>query len=263
MESELTRPRASFRTSGGSCPEQLLNNTVRENRHMFDEKTIQEVAKAAGKALDVVKGAGGFLDDILGRTFRELGAIPADWARLLRLQCLLLVGVKTKRLLDARGITAGQLRAIDPHLALPLFDGASLEGADAIQDLWAALIANSVDPERCVRLRKIFIEVLRSLEPVDARVLQFLSEPSLDERYTILTGATVNADVIAREIAVDAADVKVSLQTLARYQCVVDSWEGTLHGLDFGYSGFRVDNPKANFRLSHLGTALTRAISPK
>lgn len=96
---------------------------------------------------------------------------------------------------------------------------------------------------------------------MDARVLQFLSDPSLDERYTVMTGATVNADVIAREISADAEDVKVSLQTLARYQCVIDSWESTLHGLDAGYSGFRVDNPKSNFRLSHLGRELMRATS--
>jgi hypothetical protein len=91
--------------------------------------------------------------------------------------------------------------------------------------------------------------------------LRFLSDTSLDERYTIMTGATVNAEVIAREVSVDAEDVKVSLQTLARYQCVINSWEGTLHGLDFGYSGLRVDNPQSNFRLSHLGKELMRAAS--
>jgi hypothetical protein len=230
---------------------------------MFDEKTIQDVAKAADKALDVIKGAGGFLDDLFGRTFRELGAIPADWARLLRIRCLLLIGDKAKRLLEARGIRIEQLRLIEPQLALPLLDGASLEGADSIQDLWAALIANSADPGRSVRLRKIFIEVLRSLEPTDASVLRFLSDPSLDQRYAIMTGGTVNAEVIAREISVDIEDIKVSLQTLARYQCVIDSWESTLHGLDFGYSGFRVDNPKSNFRLSHLGKELMWATSAK
>ena len=89
--------------------------------------------------------------------------------------------------------------------------------------------------------------------------MKFLADPTLDARYTVLTGATVNSDVIATGMEVDIKDVKISLQTLARYQCVIDSWESTLVGLDMGYGGFRVDSPKSNFRLSNLGVELMRA----
>ena len=87
----------------------------------------------------------------------------------------------------------------------------------------------------------------------------FLTDPTLDARYTVLTGATLNAEVISEGLEVDIKEVKISLQTLARYHCVIDAWEGTLQGLDMGYGGFRVDSPKSNFRLSNLGLELMGA----
>ncbi len=222
---------------------------------MLDKETVQEIAKATGKTADLLRAAGRFLDDVLGKTLREFGGVLSDWAAHFRWRNALAIAEKAQRLLDARGVK-GELLSIEPRFALPLLDAASLETEDEIQQLWAALFANAADPHRGLRLRKVFLEVLRGLEPLDARIMLFLADPTLDDRYTILTGATVNAEVISTGIEADLREVKISLQTLARYQCVIDSWESTLQGLDTGYRGFRVDNPKSNFRLSNLGVEL-------
>lgn len=225
---------------------------------MLDNETVQEIAKATGKTADLLSAAGGFLDDVLGKTLRQFGGILADRAAHFRFRNALIIAEKAQRLLDARGIQ-GKLLSIEPRFALPLLDAASLETEDEIQDLWAALLANAADPKRALRLRKVILEILGGLEPLDARILKFLADPTLDARYTVLTGATVNADVISTGLEVEIKEVKISLQTLARYQCVIDSWESTLQGMDMGYGGFRVDSPKSNFRLSHLGLELIRA----
>jgi hypothetical protein len=225
---------------------------------MLDNETVQEIAKATGKTADLLRAAGGFLDDVLGKTLREFGGVLADWAAHFRLRNALAIAEKAQRLLDARGVK-GKLLSVEPRFALSLLDAASLETEDEIQELWAALFANAADPHRALCLRKVFLEVLRGLEPVDARIMKFLADPTLDARYTVLTGATVNANVISAGIEVDIKNVKISLQTLARYQCVIDSWESTLQGLDRGYGGFRVDSSQSNFRLSNLGVELMRA----
>jgi DNA-directed RNA polymerase specialized sigma subunit len=122
-------------------------------------------------------------------------------------------------------------------------------------------VANATAPRERLNLRKIYIEILRGLEPLDAQVLQLLGDPSLQDRYEIATDANLNAEEIARHLGADIEEVKVSLQTLARYSCVIDAWERTLENVDHGYGGFRVNNPKSNFRLSHLGEQLVQAVS--
>jgi hypothetical protein len=227
---------------------------------MLDEeaRAVQEVAKVTGKAIDLVRSAGGLLDDVFGETLRQLGGTAADWSRYFRLRNFLFVADKAKAVLDSRQLT-GKVLSIPPQFALPLLEGASLETEAEIQQLWAGLIANAIDPDCALRIKKVFLEILRGLEPLDARIMEFLSSATLEDHYTILTGATLNVDVLTTRLQADPEELKVSLQTLARYGCVIDAWESTLVGLDTGYSGFRVDNPKSNFRLSHLGRQLLMA----
>jgi len=46
--------------------------------------------------------------------------------------------------------------------------------------LWASLLANHTDPEARVELDRDLIEVVRQLSMVDARLMTYLSEQSLD-----------------------------------------------------------------------------------
>src|SRR5258708_17354302 len=153
---------------------------------MRNNETVQKIARAPGKTADLIRATGGFLDDVLGKTLREFGGILADWAAHFRFRNAIAIAEKAQRLLDARGVK-GNLLSVEPRFALPLLDAASLETEDEIQELWAALFANVADPNRALRLRKVFLEVLRGLEPLDARVMKFLTDPTLDKRYPVLT----------------------------------------------------------------------------
>jgi Abortive infection alpha len=229
---------------------------------MLDDETIKEIAKATGKSVDLIRSAGKFLDGIFGDTLRQVGGIPADWARYYRAVNSLRIADKVKAILDERQISGKPIPLSLQH-ALPLLDGASLESEDEIQNLWAALIANATDPNRALRIKKVYIEILRGLEPLDARIMEFLFNPGMDQKYSLSTGTTLNAEELAVGVQADVEDVKISLQTLARYSCAIDAWENTLESLDAGYSGFRVNNPKSNFRLSHLGMLLVLATRVK
>jgi hypothetical protein len=229
---------------------------------MLDEeaKAVQEVAKATGKGIDMVASAGGALKHLLGDSLEQLGGIVSDWARYYRYKNLLEVMDKFSRIATERGI-AGKATPLPPQFALPLLEGASLESEDDVQELWAGLLANAADPARLLELKKVYVEVLRGLQPVDVRLLRALSQPDLDAAYGIHNGATLNAEVLAGIVEADVEDAQISLQTLARYGCVLDSWQNTIQGLDTGYAGFRVNNPSSNFRLSHLGHRLVSATS--
>jgi len=224
-----------------------------------EAKAVHEVAKTTGKALDIVQQGGEFVGDMFGESFRQFGGSVADWARYFRYKNFLRIADKVIEIHKARHLD-GKLIPIPPQFALPLLEGASLENEESLQELWAGLIANASDHNHRLNLKKVYIEILRGLEPLDAGVLNLLSGPDIKEQYGESSGAHLNTEEVARLLGADVEEVKISLQTLARYSCIIDSWSGvTWEEIDKGYSGFRVNNPKSNFKLSHLGRQLVLA----
>lgn len=231
---------------------------------MSDEeaKAVQEIAKAAGKGADLLNSAGAGLKIIFGETLEHFGGAVADWAKYYRLKNLLAVADKAQALLLKRNINRDFV-PLPLQFALPILDAVSLEVEDDVQHLWAGLIANAADPTQAFRIKKVYLEILRGLQGLDVKVIRSLANVELRERYTFLSGMTLNAQVLAEVVQGELNDVQISLQTLARYGCVIDSWEESFSSIETGYSGFRVNNPKSNFRLSHLGENLVLATSTK
>lgn len=216
---------------------------------MFDEeaKAIQETAKATGKGLDIVKAMGSVLE--------PFGGMLRDWGNSLRYANLCRLADKTKFLIDSR-IAEGKALPIPDGFVLPLLDAASLECEDEVLDLWAALIANAADPEKRFALKKVYIDVLRSLQAVDVLVLKVLTSDPLPAPEEFKDATYVNAEKLAELSGVALEDVTISLQTLARFALIIDSQPQSFYSLDFTHSGFHVNNPSSNFRLSDLGRRL-------
>jgi hypothetical protein len=218
-------------------------------------KAIQEVAKTTGKAIDASVKFGAFLDKCLGKGFAHLGDAFSDWAQAFRYRNLLILIDKVESIHRDRQLQGKTIPLLPKHV-IPILEHASLEDDDDVRQMWAGLIANSSDPEVKFSIRKLYIEILSSLDPLDVYILNSLTDESLDERFGLMTGEHLNAEQISLEIERDYEDVLISLSNLSRHGLIIDSWKNSLESLDYGYSGFRVNNPKSNFRLSHLGGIL-------
>ena len=150
-------------------------------------KAVQEVAGAAGKAIDAARDAGGFIDRIFGKglenmvgrhwsdrmTARRIEASIYDWERLQ------ILAHETNERLRSRGIT--NLRAIPPKVALPLLEYATVEHEEGLQDLWANLLATGLDADADEIHRK-FITTLGEMTGADALVLRILVMESRNPR---------------------------------------------------------------------------------
>lgn len=89
-------------------------------------------------------------------------------------------------------------------------------------------------------------------------MLELLAGSEIEEKYN--KGVYPNIDEVARLLDVDLEEVKISLHTLDRYGCLITRWSsGWMGTSDGGIQGFRVNHPKSNFRLSHLGMQLVQA----
>ncbi|WP_407184897.1 Abi-alpha family protein [Bradyrhizobium centrosematis] len=127
------------------------------------EKAIEEAAKTLGKAVDVVKSASPAIDNIygwmIGDRVSEARKRNADaFAR------------KTKKIIEERNLK--DARPLPEDLATPLLEQAQRESREEMQELYASLLANAMDPAYSSDVRPEFIQTLRNLQPIDILVLR-------------------------------------------------------------------------------------------
>ena len=187
-----------------------------------EAKAVQEVAKTTRKALEVTEKIGKFLREIIGDGFTELGGTFYDWTKYIREKNLLKIYDKLEAIYVERKIK-GKAIPLASRYAIPIIQNASLEDDDSIQSLWAGLIANSTDPNNSINPKKIYIDILSSLEPLDAKVLQFF--PS--EGWNMFPGGHsdgFSAKKLSEDLAEEINNIELSLQNLARLGCIMDSF---------------------------------------
>lgn len=216
-----------------------------------------EIAKATGKAIDLADKVGSFLNKIVGGATREVGAALHDWAQFYRYKNLLRLQDKVEEIHAARRLQ-GRTIPIAPRYAIPLLRAASEEDSEALQDLWAGLIANATDPAKRLDLRKIFIEILSSLEPMDAEILKHMAGQGW-LMFRNVPGGGINIPMLVTALRASDLDMQLSLQNLHRLGCVVDEYEAQWDQLDTTSFGQRLTDPNTTFRPSPLGLALLKA----
>lgn len=229
---------------------------------MDDEsaKAAQEIAKATGKAFELAQKVGGFLNKVVGNAAVELGGALHDWARVFRYKNLLRLQDKVEDIHAARKLQ-GRSIPIPPRLAIPLLQAASEEDQESLQDMWAGLIANATDPDRRLELRKIFAEILSSLEPLDAEILRYLAGQGWLMHRNV-PGGGITLGKLSSALHASEKSIQISLQNLHRLGCVIDEYAATWDQIDTTSFGQRVTDPKTTFRPSPLGFSLLEACDP-
>jgi len=143
-------------------------------------KAAQEIAKTAGKALDAAQAGGAYLARMLGTVPEDVvGLLGGDLLRRYRIRNWYSISQKTFDKLGQRGVE--QIEPLNAKVIVPLLEAASNEGDETLQDMWASLLANAMDPNRDTSLPQIFIETLRQMEPIDVLVFRKMAEKAANE----------------------------------------------------------------------------------
>nr|WIE92043.1 hypothetical protein P9270_002205 [Mesorhizobium sp. WSM4875] len=143
-------------------------------------KAAQEIAKLGQKGIEATGDFGGFFARTFGKAIEHIGEAMADKAAAYRLRNRARVVAKTKKYLDDLGVT--DFKAIDFRNGIPLLEGISDEPDEALQDVWAAYIANALNPEKpLVTANRQLIDIIKKLEPEDLKVLDLISLKDLNE----------------------------------------------------------------------------------
>ncbi|MHB1654707.1 MAG: Abi-alpha family protein [Desulfitobacteriaceae bacterium] len=132
-------------------------------------KAVQEGSKLGVKAIESTDKAGSFLAKVFKEpiiaSIRMLTneIILIEWKRLLK------ISDKVATILKERGIL--DFKVVPPKLALPIIQAASLEDDENLQDLWANLIANAMDPSFNDEIRYGFIDMIKNITGIEAKIL--------------------------------------------------------------------------------------------
>jgi hypothetical protein len=167
------------------------------------EKAVEETAKAANNAVDLFREGGRAIGPSIGNIYGILIGDKVADARLRRLDKL---ARKTKKILKDRNVAEQQ--EVPEDIAIPLLEAAQGDSREEIQELWARLLANAMDPHRSNNVRAEFIETVRKLEPIDARILLHLRNSPFESQWP-------KAKQIAESLSLRNTTMEVSMNHLA------------------------------------------------
>ena len=140
-----------------------------------------EQAKLGQEIVKVFGGLGSFFKEALGSVPADLvGYLGGDWLRVRRMENIARMMEFARERLESRAVE--QTEPVSLTLAIPLLRGAADESREELQNLWARLLAAALDPSKAGRVRQEFAEVLSKMDPVDALVLQFLQDKTVNNK---------------------------------------------------------------------------------
>ena len=227
-------------------------------------KAVTAVAETTGKAIDGVRELAGFCGKILGPSFTEAGGMLGDGMRFVRWKNLQKIEAKMDAIHAARQVE--RVQPVPPKYAVPMLEAASWADDESLQDMWAALLANATDPSKRLNVKRVFSDVLGSLEPLDVHILKHLAGQGWGQFRNVPGGGVYVADLM-KVTSAPEEEVYVSLQNMHRLGLIVDEFV-TKNGaqpfprlIEIGTTSFgvRLIDKKTNFRPSPLGHQLLRA----
>lgn len=188
-------------------------------------KAITETAKLGTTVVEATEKMGGFLSHILNEPITEAVGIFGDKLKFMRWKRKLRIVDEVNRILDERGVES--TRPIPPKLAIPILEQASLEENDELQDIWCRLIANSLDPNFLLEIRYAFIDIIKNLTPLDAKVLKYVYESTIEINKLNQTARFIAYPIdfyqIVEHTRASYTETELSLNNLQRVQCLWDN----------------------------------------
>lgn len=140
-------------------------------------KAVQESAKATVTLAELAGKAGAFVAKVIGGPMEQVGEMLTDRMRLFKYKNLCAVIDRAEEINRQRKLD-GKTIQIPPRLAIPMLEAAALEDDETLQDIWAGLIANAMNPEATIVIHPAFLEVARQLTSDEAIILSMCEKES-------------------------------------------------------------------------------------
>jgi len=223
-------------------------------------KAIQKASDLGVKAIETTEKVGGFFAQVFKEPITEVAGMLTDRLKFARWTRLVDMQSQVNEILSNRHIS--DTRSVPPKLALPLLEEASLEDDTDLQKLWSHLLANAMDPSFSGDLRTGFVEMIKGLTALDAKILEFFYQVLMREGHlSPLEGViqhSLKKEQIMQALSITEADYQVSAFNLMRVQCIAPAVLKT-SGISFGDEATTIYKGIDAVTLTPLGVKFAQA----
>lgn len=218
-----------------------------------EDDAVREVARTTGKAIDAGRELGGFVARYIGGPIGQASGIVEDKLKYLRWERQVRYIRKAEEFLAQQGLQA-PTRPVPMKIAIPIFEAASMEEDDDLQDMWARLLVNAADADGGAEVTRGLVTVLRDFGRLEAQLLQVIHDAPPDKypNGVIPTGALPGRYLeLEGETGLPQEAVQVALWHLMRLGCIDSggTW-ASITGIE-------------HITITPLGRALVRACTLK
>ena len=205
-------------------------------------EAVAESAKFGRSVVEVVAAGGEWASAVLGTLPHNAVGILADEVATYRTLRAISLRQKVVQRLKEQGYEKPEDLNAPPSLLLPILEQAVDENSAILQDLWVKLLASASVPEKRTFVRRSFIEIVKSLDPVDALVLQLA--PTWIVKFQ-------PHEHIAKVLKIDQDEAAVSMSRLREI--------GLLDGKGGGMKSGSTES--SGYHISPVGRLFLKAVS--
>ena len=219
----------------------------------IDPQTTAVATQVASAAVEEAKGLFG---KFLGPACEEMGALIGEHVRVFRLKNQIRILKRAKKILATEGL---EPEAVNLKTFVPLLEAGALEEDDEMAERWASLLASAATATGKQTVEPSFIEILRQLTPLQARILDAIYQHIEKSQIPVAewNQRGVLSDGLRQILKIEVSQFLLSLDNLVRLRLI----GFPSIGLDF------INNKDARFQLSnsnllcgtHLGHAFIKA----
>ncbi len=146
-----------------------------ENQYTESLQAVKEIAKATGQGLSIVQKFGEFVSRYIGGSLEQGFGIVEDKLKYLRWERHTRLMDRACVFLEERGDQM-MFNPVPMNVAIPIFQAASLEEDDDLQDLWARLLVNAADANSGIQVRRGLVSILQDFGKMEAQLLQAIHD---------------------------------------------------------------------------------------
>ena len=150
---------------------------------MTDIEKYLSTGAACGDAINCgVKSAVQFVEALCLPAVEEVGLLLRDKVRTWRINNIVSIVEKTQKIIDERGSTKSQ--QAHPRIAIKVIQEGSCIDDSNLQEMWAGLLVSSCNKDGSDEANLIFVNILRQLSSVQARIINYLVPESMRRFYS-------------------------------------------------------------------------------
>lgn len=199
-----------------------------------------------------LQDAKGVLAALFGPVAVEIGIALQGYLIPWTLSNVRRVAGKVDRIRVEQGIDV--TKSLPPRYAFMLLEGASKEDDENLAEMWAALISKATDPASGYDPLKRHIELLKVLDPLQAKILVVLHDRVNDGPPPL---TYFNAEMVSVHVDVSLEHTLIALRALFSLGLVSDYWLQTFDGM--GTEAFAKSNAQSHILISAFGRDLISA----